>query len=155
MLQIDPKSFSKDEPYICLVRTHSLNGKYGISDSMGHVICPDICEDIVFKMPSWLARINYKGLWFIMDRYNDYSTFLFFIEEWGIAYDLTKPIIITINSFDLFIEDNKMRKSDCNMTNEEMKAIYDDFTEVIKKHNAIITRSDILRNSDNTNEEFG
>jgi hypothetical protein len=106
-------------------------------------------------MPSWLARIKYKGLWFIMDRYNDYSTFLFFIEEWGIAYDLTKPIIITINSFDLFIEDNKMRKSDCNMTNEEMKAIYDDFTEVIKKHNAIITRSDILRNSDNTNEEFG
>ena len=37
----------------------------------------------------------------------------------------------------------------CEISEEEMKGIYDEFIQIIKEHNSIITRDEVLSMTDN------
>lgn len=138
---INHDSFSKDEPYVCL-SIASCSDKYGIADGNGRIICPCVCDSISFGMPYWIAEIQYKGLEFILDRHRGWGTFLFF-EEWGIIYDIDMPYLLTLASWEQFLDHNK--KLGGNMSASEMKAIYDEFIDLIREQNNIITREQILK----------
>ena len=143
---LDPNTFTEHEQYVPL-SIISQDERYGIIDGSGHVVCPCICEFIKFGMPSCIARVQYKGLEFIVDRHSNWGTFLFFWEEWGIPIDMSIPYILVVASFDLFVSHNK--RLGHNMSEEDMKVIYDEFTQILKEHNNIITRDDILEKTDN------
>lgn len=143
---INPNTFSPKEPYICLsIIAH--NGKYGLVDGNGHVVCPCICDNIEFNLPYWIARMQYKGVEMTMDRHSDWGTFLFFWEQWGIVHDIDVPSLLTIASWEMFLEHN--RELGCNMSEDDMRAIYDEFVSIIKEHNNIITREEVLAKTDN------
>lgn len=143
---IDPNTFSSKEPYVCLsITVH--NGKYGIVDGNGHAVCPCVCDSISFDMPICLARMTYRGVEFFLERYSDYGTFLFFWVEWGIVHDLNIPSLLTIASWDMCLDQN--RELGCNMSEYDMRAIYDEFVGIIQEHNNIITREDVLAMTDN------
>ena len=57
------------------------------------------------------------------------------------------PYILVVTSFDLFISHN--RRLGHNMSEENMKVIYDEFTRIVKEHNSIITRTDVLSMTSN------
>ena len=143
---IDPNRFSPNEPYVCLSITTN-GGKYGIVDGNGHVVCPCVCENIRFDMPMCLARMTYRGVEFMLERYSDYGTFLFFWEEWGIVYDIDIPSLLTILSWDMCLDQN--RELGCNVSEDDMRAIYDEFLGIIQAHNNIITREEVLAMTDN------
>lgn len=73
------------------------------------------------------------------------GTFLFF-EEWGIAYDIDIPCLLTLASCEQFLDHN--RKLGCNMSDDEIKAIYDEFVDLIRAQNNIITREQMLKITD-------
>ena len=143
---IDPNTFSSKEPYVCLSITIN-NGKYGIVDDKGHVVCPCICEHIRFDMPMCLARMTYRGVEFFLERYSDYGTFLFFWVEWGIVHDLDIPSLLTIASWDMCLDHNK--ELGCNISDTDMKTMYDEFVSIIQEHNKIIAREEVLAMTDN------
>lgn len=143
---ISPNKFSPSEPYVCL-SIISQNGKYGIVDDNGHVVCPCVCENIRFDMPMCLARITYKGVEFLLDRHSDYGTFLFLWEDWGIVHDIDIPSLLTIVSWEIHLDHN--RELGCNMSEYDMRAIYDEFVGIIQEHNNIITREEVLAMTDN------
>ena len=143
---IDPNKFSTKEPYVCL-SIAVYNGKYGIVDGNGLVVCPCICENIRFAMPMCLARITYKGVEFLLDRHSDYGTFLFLWEEWGIVHNIDIPSLLTIVSWEIHLDHN--RELRCNISEEDMRAIYDEFVGIIQAHNNIITREEVLAMTDN------
>ena len=143
---LDPNTFTEHEQYVPL-SIISQDERVGIIDGSGHVVCPCICEFIKFGMPSCIARVQYKGLEFIVDRHSNWGTFLFFWEEWGIPIDMSIPYILVVASFDLFVSHNK--RLGHNMSEEDMKVIYDEFTQILKEHNNIITRTDVLSMTSN------
>lgn len=143
---IDPNKFSTKEPYVCL-SIAVYNGKYGIVDGNGHVVCPCICENIRFDMPMCLARMTYRGVEFFLDRHSDYGTFLFFWEEWGIVQDLDIPSLLTVVSWDMCLDHNK--ELGCNISEDDMRTIYDEFIGIIQSHNNIITRTEVMAMTDN------
>lgn len=143
---IDPNTFSSKEPYVSLsIIVH--NGKYGIVNGNGHVVCPCICDNISFEMPMCLARMTYRDVEFFLDRHSDYGTFLFLWEEWGIVQDLDIPSLLTIVSWEIFLDHN--RELGCNMSEDDMRAIYDEFVGIVQAHNNIITREEVLAKTDN------
>lgn len=143
---IASNKFSPNEPYVCLSITTN-DGKYGIVDGNGHVVCPCICENIRFDMPMCLARMTYRGVEFLLDRHSDYSTFLFFWEEWGIVHDIDIPSLLTIVSWEIHLDHN--RELGCNISDTDMKTMYDEFVGIIQAHNNIITREEVLAMTDN------
>ena len=143
---LDPNTLTKHEQYVPF-SIISQDERYGIIDGSGHVVCPCICEFIKFGMPSYIARVQYKGLEFIVDRHSNWGTFLFFWEEWGIPIDLSIPFVLVVASFDLFLFHN--RRLSCDMSEEDMKVIYDEFTQIVKEHNSIIKREHVLSMTDN------
>ena len=143
---LNPKTFTEHEQYV-LFSIISQDERYGIIDGSGHVVCPCICERIKFAMPSCIANLQYKGLEFTLDRHSHWGTFLFFWEEWGIPIDMSIPYILVVASFDLFVSHNK--RLGHNMSEEDMKVIYDEFTQILKEHNNIITRTDVLSMTSN------
>ncbi len=145
---IDPKTFTKYESYVCLSKT-TYNGKYGLVDEGGNEICPCVCDSIRFAMPCWTAVINYKGLEFLLDRHSNYGTFLFFGEPWGIAYDLNLPYIFIVASWDLFLNHNQKKCSSYDMSESDIKAVYEEFVQLIKEHNKTITREEVLEMTNN------
>lgn len=143
---LHPNTSTEHEQYIAF-SIISQDERYGIIDGDCHIVCPCICEYIKFEMPSWIARIQYRGLEFIVDRHSSWGTFLFFCEEWGIPFNLSIPFALVIASFDLFFSHN--RRLGCEISEEEMKGIYDEFIQIIKEHNSIITRDEVLSMTDN------
>ena len=143
---ISPNKFSPSEPYVCL-SIISQNGKYGIVDGNGLVICPCICENIRFAMPMCLARITYKGVEFLLDRHSDYGTFLFLWEEWGIVHNIDIPSLLTIVSWEIHLDHN--RELGCMLSEDNMKTIYNEFVSIMQERNNIITREDVLKMTDN------
>ena len=143
---LNPNTFTEHEKYVCLSIV-SQNEKHGLIDGNGHALCPCVCDSIKFEMPAWIARVKYKGLEFILDRHSHWGTFLFFWEEWGIPIDMSIPYILVDASFDLFVSHNK--RLGHNMSEEDMKVIYDEFTQILKEHNNIITRTDVLSMTSN------
>ena len=142
---INPGFFSQYEPYVCL--SIALCGdKYGIVDGNKNVVCPYICDSIAFGMPYWVAQLQYKGLEFIMDRHSSWGGFLFFFEEWGIVYDINIPYLLTLASWEQFHGHNK--KLGCNMSDDAIKAIYDEFVGLLQAQNNIITREKVLKMTD-------
>lgn len=144
---IDPNRFSPNEPYVCLSITTN-DGKYGIVDGNGHVVCPCMCDNISFAMPMCLARITYKGVEFLLDRHSDYGTFLFLWEEWGIVHNIDIPSLLTIVSWEIHLDHN--RELGYNMSEDDMRDIYHEFVGIIQKHNNIITREEVLSMTDNS-----
>ena len=57
------------------------------------------------------------------------------------------PYILVVASFDLFVSHNK--RLGHNMSEEDMNVIYDEFTQILKEHNNIITRTDVLSMTSN------
>ena len=57
------------------------------------------------------------------------------------------PYILVVASFDLFLSHNK--RLGHNMSEEDMKVIYDEFTQFVKEHNKTITREEVLSIIDN------
>lgn len=143
---LNPTTFTEHEQYVPF-SIISQDERFGIIDGSGHVVCPCICEFIKFGMPSCIARVQYKGLEFIVDRHSNWGTFLFFWEEWGIPIDFSIPFVLVVASFDLFLFHN--RRLSCDMSEEDMKVIYDEFTQIVKEHNSIIKREHVLSMTDN------
>lgn len=146
IVTIAPSTFSKKEPYVCL-SIISKNSKYGLVNGNGHVVCPCICDNIRFEMPLCLAKMTYKGVEFIMDRHSDYGTFLFLWEKWGVIYDADIPSLLTIVSWEMSVDHN--RELGCNMSEDDMRDIYDEFVSIIQAHNNIITRTEVLAMTEN------
>lgn len=138
---LNTNTFTEHEQYVPF-SIISQDENYGIIDGNGHVVCPCICDDIKFGMPSWIAIAKYKELEFIIDRHSNWGTFLFFEEEWGVSIDISVPFVLVIVSFDLFFSLN--RRLGCDIAKDEMKRIYDEFIGIIKRHNDIVTREDVL-----------
>lgn len=144
---LDPNTLTKHEQYVPFAII-SQDEKYGIVSGNGHVLCPCICDEIKFGMPSWIALAKYKELEFLIDRHSNWGTFLFFEEEWGVTIDISVPFVLVIVSFNLFLSHNR-RLVGCDIAEDEMKRIYDEFIGIIKRHNDIITREEVLSITDN------
>ena len=58
------------------IKRESRDGKYGLVDGNGHIICPFVCDCIQFLPPSRIASIKYKDLDFTLDRRYCWKSFL-------------------------------------------------------------------------------
>lgn len=134
-------------------KRESRDGKYGLVDGNGRTICPFVCDCIQFLPPSRIASIKYKDLDFTLDRRYCWKSFLWHSDAWGIPYDLSIPYIIVFDSWDSFLARHRWELRalfrPCEMSDEELKAIYDEFMAIIQKHNSIITREEVLAMTDN------
>lgn len=135
------------------IKRESRDGKYGLVDGNGHIICPFVCDRIQFLPPSRIASIKYKDLDFTLDRRYCWKSFLWHSDAWGIPYDLSIPYIIVFDSWDSFLARHRWELRElfgpCEMSDEELKAIYDEFMAIIQEHNSIITREEVLAMTDN------
>lgn len=134
-------------------KRESRDGKYGLVDGNGRTICPFVCDCIQFLPPSRIASIKYKDLDFTLDRRYCWKSFLLYSDAWGIPYDLSIPYIIVFDSWDSFLARHRWELRElfvpCEMSDEELKAIYDEFMAIIQEHNSIITREEVLAMTDN------
>lgn len=135
------------------IKRESRDGKYGLVDGNGRTICPFVCDCIQFLPPSRIASIKYKDLDFTLDRRYCWKSFLLYSDAWGIPYDLSIPYIIVFDSWDSFLARHRRELRElfrpCEMSDEELKAIYDEFMAIIQEHNSIITREEVLAMTDN------
>ena len=134
-------------------KRESRDGKYGLVDGNGRTICPFVCDCIQFLPPLRIASIKYKDLDFTLDRRYCWKSFLLYSDAWGIPYDLSIPYIIVFDSWDSFLARHRWELREllvpCEMSDEELKAIYDEFMAIIREHNSIITREEVLAMTDN------
>ena len=134
-------------------KRESRDGKYGLVDGNGRTICPFVCDRIQFLPPLRIASITYKDLDFTLDRRYCWKSFLLYSDAWGIPYDLSIPYIIVFDSWDSFLARHRWKLKElfvpCEMSDEELKAIYDEFMAIIQEHNSIITREEVLAMTDN------
>ena len=134
-------------------KRESRDGKYGLVDGNGRTICPFVCDCIQFLPPLRIASITYKDLDFTLDRRYCWKSFLLYSDAWGIPYDLSIPYIIVFDSWDSFLARHRWELREllvpCEMSDEELKAIYDEFMAIIREHNSIITREEVLAMTDN------
>ena len=135
------------------IKRESRDGKYGLVDGNGRIICPFVCDCIQFLPPLRIASITYKDLDFTLDRRYSWKSFLCHSDAWGIPYDLSIPYIIVFDSWDSFLAHHRWELRElfvpCEMSDEELKAIYDEFMAIIREHNSIITRDELLAMTDN------
>lgn len=135
------------------IKRESRDGKYGLVDGNGRIICPFVCDCIQFLPPLRIASITYKDLDFTLDRRYSWKSFLCHSDAWGIPYDLSIPYIIVFDSWDSFLAHHRWELRElfvpCEMSDEELKAIYDEFMAIIREHNSIITREELLAMTDN------
>lgn len=135
------------------IKRESRDGKYGLVDGNGRIICPFVCDRIQFLPPLRIASITYKDLDFTLDRRYCWKSFLCHSDAWGIPYDLSIPYIIVFDSWDSFLAHHRWELRElfvpCEMSDEELKAIYDEFMAIIREHNSIITREEVLAMTDN------
>ena len=135
------------------IKRESRDGKYGLVDGNGRIICPFVCDCIQFLPPLRIASITYKDLDFTLDRRYSWKSFLCHSDAWGIPYDLSIPYIIVFDSWDSFLARHRCELRElfgpCEMSDEELKAIYDEFMAIIREHNSIITREELLAMTDN------
>jgi len=135
------------------IKRESRDGKYGLVDGNGRIICPFVCDRIQFLPPLRIASITYKDLDFTLDRRYCWKSFLCHSDAWGIPYDLSIPYIIVFDSWDSFLAHHRWELRQlfvpCEMSDEELKAIYDEFMAIIQEHNSIITREEVLAMTDN------
>lgn len=145
-------TFSECDRRISFKR-ESRDGKYGLVDGNGRTICPFVCDCIQFLPPLRIASIKYKDLDFTLDRRYCWKSFLLYSDAWGIPYDLSIPYIIVFDSWDSFLARHRWELREllvpCEMSDEELKAIYDEFMAIIREHNSIITREEVLAMTDN------
>ena len=134
-------------------KRESRDGKYGLVDGNGRIVCPFVCDRIQFLPPLRIASITYKDLDFTLDRRYCWKSFLLYSDAWGIPYDLSIPYIIVFDSWDSFLARHRWELREllvpCEMSDEELKAIYDEFMAIIREHNSIITREEVLAMTDN------
>ena len=144
--------FTECDQRVSFIR-ESRDGKYGLVDGNGHIICPFVCDRIQFLPPLRIASITYKDLDFTLDRRYCWKSFLWHSDAWGIPYDLSIPYIIVFDSWDSFLARHRWELRElfgpCEMSDEELKAIYDEFMAIIQEHNSIITREEVLAMTDN------
>lgn len=150
-MKIDPASFSQYEPVLDL-EIISSNGKYGIMDGNGNVICPPVCEWIVPCMPLGIARMCYRNVEILLDRHSNLGTFMFFNGDWGVVYDISKRSILVLDDIEMCISNNK--DNGCPLSEEEIKSKYIEFADIIKTHNTIITASEIKQKYPDEVKEF-
>lgn len=143
-MKINPAKFLPDEPFIDL-ETMSEGGKFGLLLEGNRIVCPCICDHIDFDVVGVLAHLHYKGMIFLLNRHDAYGSFLFFY-EWGIPVDIDKPSILIIESYEFFAEVN--RGSGTRLSEEDMIAIYEEFTTLIKRANHIVTADELMRTSE-------
>ena len=134
-------------------KRESRDGKYGLVDGNGRTICPFVCDSIKFLPPLRIALITYKGLDFNLGRYSSWYSFLLRSNAWGIPYDMSIPYILVFDSWDSFLARHRWELRElfgpCEMSDDELKAIYDEFMAIIQEHNSIITREEVLAMTDN------
>jgi predicted metal-binding protein len=103
--------------------------------------------------PLRIASITYKDLDFTLDRRYCWKSFLCHSDAWGIPYDLSIPYILVFDSCDSFLNHyrraQRILKIEYEQSEEEMKVVYDEFMAIIKEHNSIITREEVLAMTDN------
>lgn len=131
----------------------SRDGKYGLVDGNGRIVCPFVCDSIKFLPPLRIASITYKGLDFNLGRYSSWYSFLLRSNAWGIPYDMSIPYILVFDTCDSFLNHyrtaKRLLKIEYEQSEDEMKVIYDEFMTIIKEHNSIITREEVLAMTDN------
>ena len=134
------------------IKRESRDGKYGLVDGNGRTICPFVCDSIKFLLPLSIASVTYKGLDFTLGRCPSWDWFLFRSYAWAIPYDLSIPYILVYDSCDSFLNHYRMAKRllkiEPEQSEEEMKVVYDEFMTIIKEHNSIITREEVLAMTD-------
>ena len=144
--------FTEYDQRVSFIR-ESRGGKYGLIDGNGRVVCPFVCDSIKFLPPLRIALITYKGLDFNLGRYSSWYSFLLRSNAWGIPYDMSIPYILVFDSCDSFLNHyrwaQRILKIEYEQSEDEMKVIYDEFMTIIKEHNSIITREEVLAMTDN------
>ena len=144
--------FTECDQRVTLIR-EIRDGKYGLVDGNGRIICPFVCDRIKFLLPLSIASVTYKGLDFTLGRCPSWDWFLFRSYAWAIPYDLSIPYILVYDSCDSFLNHYRMAKRllkiEPEQSEEEMKVVYDEFMAIIKEHNSIITREEVLAMTDN------
>ena len=143
--------FTECDQSVSFIR-ESRDGKYGLVDGNGRIVCPFVCDKIKFLLPLSIALITYKGLDFTLNRYSSWDSFLLRSYAWAIPYDLSIPYILVYDSCDSFLNHYRMAKRllkiEPEQSEEEMKVVYDEFMTIIKEHNSIITREEVLAMTD-------
>ena len=144
--------FTECDQRVSFIR-ESRDGKYGLIDGNGRIVCPFVCDSIKFLPPLRIALITYKGLDFNLGRYSSWYSFLLRSNAWGIPYDMSIPYILVFDSCDSFLNHyrraQRILKIEYEQYEEEMKVVYDEFMAIIKEHNSIITREEVLAMTDN------
>ena len=155
MLRIEAEflsRFTECDQRVTIIR-EIRDGKYGLVDGNGRIICPFVCDSIKFLLPLSIASVTYKGLDFTLGRCPSWDWFLFRSYAWAIPYDLSIPYILVYDSCDSFLNHYRMAKRllkiEPEQSEEEMKIVYDEFMTIIKEHNSIITREEVLAMTDN------
>ena len=154
MLRIEAEflsRFTECDQRVTIIR-EIRDGKYGLIDGNGRIICPFVCDSIKFLLPLSIASVTYKGLDFTLGRCPSWDWFLFRSYAWAIPYDLSIPYILVYDSCDSFLNHYRMAKRllkiEPEQSEEEMKIVYDEFMTIIKEHNSIITREEVLAMTD-------
>ena len=144
--------FTECDQRVTFIR-ETRGGKYGLVDGNGRIVCPFVCDRIKFLLPLSIASVTYKGLDFNLGRYSSWYSFLLRPNAWAIPYDLSIPYILVFDSCDSFLNHyrtaKRLLKIEYEQSEEEMKVVYDEFMTIIKEHNGIITREEVLAMTDN------